>query len=44
MQIDRRVSQLGMSEQKLNGAKIGAGFEQVRCKAAALFRVPNYAE
>jgi len=29
MQIDRGVGQLGMSEQKLNGAKIGAGLKQV---------------
>jgi hypothetical protein len=33
MQIDRRVSQLGMSEQKLNGVKIRASFEQVRREA-----------
>ena len=33
MQIDRRVGQLGVSEQQLNGAEIGTGFEQMRCEA-----------
>ena len=30
MQIDRRVGKLGVSEQHLDGAKIGAGLKQVR--------------
>jgi hypothetical protein len=33
MQIDSRVGQLGVSEQQLDGAEIGTGFEQMRCEA-----------
>jgi hypothetical protein len=33
MQIDRRFLQIAMSQQHLNGAQVGAGFEQVRSKA-----------
>ncbi len=32
VQIDRRVGQLGVSEQHLNGAKIRTGFKQVVAK------------
>jgi hypothetical protein len=30
MQIHRRISELGMPEQKLNGAEIGTGLQHVR--------------
>ena len=33
MQINRGLFQIAMSEQHLDGAQIGAGFEQVRGKA-----------
>ena len=33
MQIDRRIGQLGVTEQQLNGAQIRASLEQVRCEA-----------
>ena len=33
MQVDRRIGELGMSEQKLNGTEIGAGLQQVRGEA-----------
>ena len=35
MQIDRRLLQVAMSEQHLDGAQVGAGFEQMRGKAVA---------
>ena len=35
MQIDRRLLQVAMSEQHLNGAQVGTGFEQMRGKAVA---------
>src|ERR1035437_5597064 len=35
VQIDRRIGQLGMSEKKLNGAKIRTGFQHVGCEAVS---------
>ncbi len=35
MQIDCRLFKVAMSQQHLNGAQVGAGFEQVRSKAVA---------
>jgi len=35
MQIDRGFLQVAMSQQHLDGAQVGAGFEQVRSKAVA---------
>src|SRR5437660_3401761 len=35
MQIDRRLLQVAMPEQHLNGAQVGTGFEQMRGKAVA---------
>src|ERR1700730_5256970 len=35
MQIDRRFFQVAMPQQHLNGAQVGAGFEQMRGKAVA---------
>ena len=29
VQIDRRVREIGVTEQQLNGAQVGAGFEQM---------------
>jgi hypothetical protein len=33
MQVHRRVGELGMSEQELDGTEIGAGFEHMRREA-----------
>ena len=35
MQVDRRFLQVAMSEQHLDGAQVGAGFEQMRGEAVA---------
>ena len=35
MQIDRRLFQVAMPEQHLNGAQVGAGFQQMRGEAMA---------
>ena len=35
VQVDRGVLQVAMAEQQLNGAQIGAGFEQVSGEAVA---------
>ena len=35
MQIDRRFLKVAMPEQHLDGAQVGAGFEQMRGKAVA---------
>jgi hypothetical protein len=35
MQIDRRLLQVAMPEQHLNGAQVGTGFVQMRGKAVA---------
>ena len=35
MQIDRRLLQVAMPEQHLNGAQVGTGFEQMCGKAVA---------
>src|SRR5208282_699161 len=35
MQIDRRLLQVAMPEQHLDGTQVGAGFEQMRGKAVA---------
>ena len=35
MQIDRRFLEVAMTEQHLDGAQVGAGFEQMRGKAVA---------
>jgi len=35
MQIDCRLFKVAMSQQHLNGAQVGAGFEQMRGKAVA---------
>ena len=35
MQIDRRLLQVAMPEQHLNGAQVSTGFEQMRGKAVA---------
>jgi len=35
MQIDRRLLQVAMSQQHLNGSQVGTGLEQMRGKAVA---------
>ena len=35
MQIDRRLLQIAMPEQHLNGAQVGTGFQQMRSEAVA---------
>ena len=35
MEVDGRLFQVGMAQQHLNGAQVGAGFEQVSCEAVA---------
>ena len=35
MQIDRRLFKVAMPKQHLDGAQVGAGFEQMRGKAVA---------
>jgi hypothetical protein len=35
MQVDRRLLEVTMTEQHLDGAQVGTGFEQMRGKAVA---------
>jgi hypothetical protein len=33
MQVERRLFQIAMAQQQLNGAQVGARFQQMRCEA-----------
>jgi len=41
VEVNHRLTQVGVAEQQLNGAQVGAGFEQMRGEAVAPIPAPE---